>query len=102
WLVRQRFGRAVRSIGDRHRSGALSAAAACGELSGVVRNFLSAATGAPAQFMHVSQIGSSAEPLVAGAAPLLDELTEAQFDPAAHVDVTVLQRRAEELIDRWK
>lgn len=102
WLLRQRAVRAVRGIGERHRSGALSAGQACAELSAVLRNFLSAATGTPAQYMYVSQIADSTMPLVAGSAPLLDELTAAQFDPAAPSDVPALQRRAEELIAEWR
>jgi len=102
WLVRQRAVRAVRSVGDRHRSGALTAAQACAELSAVLRNFMSEATGTPAQYMYVSQIADSTVPLVAGSAPLVDELTAAQFDPAARPDVAGLQRRAEDMIAEWR
>jgi hypothetical protein len=100
-LVRRRFENAVRGIGERHRSGALTAGQACGELSGTLRSFLAAATGTPAPYMHLSEIAVSTAPLVAGAAPLLDRLTTAQFDPAAEADIAVLQRQAEELIASW-
>ncbi|CAN5390792.1 hypothetical protein BH11ACT7_BH11ACT7_36500 [soil metagenome] len=100
-LLRRRFAKSVRRIGDRYRSGALTSAQACAELSGEVRNFLSAATGTPAQYMHVSEIAGSTVESVAGAAPLLDELTAAQFDPGVDADVGALQHRAEELISAW-
>ena len=97
-LTRRRFARSVRQIGDRFRSGEVTPAQACAELSSVVRNFLSAATGTPAPYMHVSQVADSP---AAEAAPLLAELTAAQFDPAASADVPALGRAAEELITSW-
>jgi hypothetical protein len=100
-LIRRRFAKTVRRIGDRYRSGALTSGQACAELSATVRGFLSVATGTPAQFMHVSEIATSSVESVAGAAPLLDRLTAAQFDPNAHTDVDALQRQAEELISAW-
>jgi hypothetical protein len=101
WLVRRRFEGAIRGIGERHRSGTLTAGQASAELSGALRDFLAAATGTPAPYMHLSEIVGSREPLVAGAAPLLDRLTTAQFDPAADADVAALLRQAEELIASW-
>lgn len=101
WLVRRRFESAIRGIGDRHRSGALTAGQACAELSGTLRNFLAAATGAPAPYMHLSEMVGSRQPLVVGAEPLLSRLTTAQFDPGADADVAALQREAEELIASW-
>ncbi|MET0898513.1 MAG: hypothetical protein ABWY45_11435 [Mycobacterium sp.] len=97
-VTRRRFARSVRRIGDRFRSGALTPAQACAELSGVVRSFLSVATGTPAEYMHVSELANSA---VADASPLLAELTAAQFDHTASPDVATLERAAEELISTW-
>lgn len=101
WLVRRRFENAVRGIGERHRSGALTAGQACAELSATLRSFLAEATGAPAPYMHVSEIAVSGAPLVVAAAPLLDQLTTAQFDPGAEADVAALQQQAEELVASW-
>lgn len=101
WLIRRRFGSQVRSIGDRHRRGEITATAACAELSSTVRSFLASATGAPTPYLHVSEIASSSVPLVAAAAPLLDRLTTAQFDPGATADVAALQRAAQEVIAAW-
>lgn len=97
-LTRRRFARSIRQIGDRFRSGALTPAQACGELSGVVRSFLSVTTGTPAEYMHVSELADSP---VAQASPLLAELTAAQFDHTASPDVATLERAAEELITTW-
>jgi hypothetical protein len=101
WLVRRRFENTVRGIGERHRSGALTDEQACAELSGTLRSFLAAATGTPAPYMHLSEIAVSGAPLVVGAAPLLEQLTTVQFDPAADADMATLLRRAEELIASW-
>jgi hypothetical protein len=98
WLTRRRFATAVRRIGHRFRSGALTSTEACAQLSAVVRSFLAVATGIPAEYMHVSELADSP---VAAAAPLLSELTAAQFDRTISADVATLERAAEELIASW-
>ena len=97
-LTRRRFARSVRQIGDRFRRGEVTSVQASAELSAVVRTFLSVTTGTPAQYMHVSELADSP---AAEAAPLLAELTAAQFDPAASADVPALGSAAEELITSW-
>ena len=98
WLTRRRFAKAVRRIGDHFRSGALTSTEACAQLSAVVRSFLAVATGTPAEYMHVSELADSP---VAEAAPLLSELTAAQFDRTISADVATLERAAEELVTTW-
>lgn len=97
-LTRRRFARSVRRIGDRYRSGAITSTEACAQLSAVVRSFLTTTTGAPAEYMHISELAQSP---VAEAAPLLSELTAAQFDQTIAADVSTLERAAEELIASW-
>ncbi|CAN5546144.1 hypothetical protein BH11ACT6_BH11ACT6_55450 [soil metagenome] len=97
-LTRRRFTKSVHRIGDRYRSGAITSTEACAQLSAVVRSFLTATTGAPAEYMHISELAQSP---VAEAAPLLAELTAAQFDQTIAPDVSTLERAAGELIASW-
>jgi hypothetical protein len=101
FLTRRRFVAAVRRIGEQFRSGTMTSAQASAELSHAVRAFLAVSTGTRAQYLHVSEIAESPNAAVAGTAPLLAALTEAQFDPDTDVDVDALQRASEELITTW-
>ncbi|OBJ48085.1 hypothetical protein [Mycobacterium sp. 1423905.2] len=95
---RFRFTRAIRRIGVQYRDGDLTAAQAGARISRTLRSFLYVATGVRAQYLHVSQL--AAGPL-APAAPLIEGLNDAQFNPEAHADVVALARSAEELITSW-
>lgn len=97
-MVRRRFARTVHRIGERYRAGELGAAAASAEVSAALRGFLQHTTGIRAQYMQVEQI---AEGELAGAAPLLEQLEDAQFNAASRVDVSAVSESAEELIRSW-
>ncbi|OBB88454.1 hypothetical protein [Mycobacterium sp. 852002-30065_SCH5024008] len=98
WLIRDRFARRVQGIADEHAAGQMSAPAACAAISRTVRSFLHQATGVRAQYLHV---GAMADASLAAAAPLLTRLGDAQFNAEAHVDVTDVSIRAQELIRSW-
>jgi hypothetical protein len=97
-LIRRRAARAVHDIGARYRSGELDAAAAGAAVSDTLRGFLAQATGVRAQYMQLEAIGASE---LAPAAPLLEQLNDAQFNAASHVDLGVVSDSAEELIRSW-
>lgn len=97
-LIRNRFARCVQGIADEHDAGRMSAPAACAAISGTVRSFLHQATGVRAQYL---QVGAMADTNLAGAAPLLTRLGDAQFNAESRVEVTDLSSRAQELIRSW-
>ena len=97
-LLRRRAARAVRNIGNRYRSGDLTAAGAGAALSVELREFLHAATGVPAQYMQVDEIADSA---AAPAAPILAEITDIQFNHRSTLDAGTASVTAEELIRGW-
>jgi hypothetical protein len=97
-LIKRRFARAVRAIGDRYRAGDLAAAPAGEAVSRELRAFLQQATGVRAEYMQVDDIARSA---LAPAAPLLADLTDAQFNTLSPVDVGAVTASAEELIRTW-
>ena len=101
WLIRDRFARCVQDIADEHDAGRTSASAACAAISRTVRSFLHQATGARAQYLHVGALKDEADANLAGAAPLLARLGDAQFNAEARVDVADLSARAQELIRSW-
>ena len=98
-IHRRRFARAIHVIAERYRSGDLQAAPAGAAVSAELRSFLSAATGARAQYMHLEQIANSDE--LRSAAPILAQLNDAQFNAASTVDVGAAGDAAEELIRTW-
>jgi hypothetical protein len=97
-LVRRRFAGAVRRVGERFRAGELDGAHASAALSRTLRDFLTAATGARAQFM---QLGEMTDGEVARAAPLLARINDVQFNVGSGEDVAGLSDAAEELILTW-
>lgn len=97
-LLRRRSARAVRHIGNRYRAGDLTAADAGSALSAELRAFLRAATGVQAQYMQVDAIADSA---AAPAAPILEELTDIQFNHRSTLDGGTVSATTEELIRGW-
>lgn len=97
-LLRRRYARAVRQVGERYRAGELAAAPAATAVSRELRAFLHRVTGAPAEYMHVDAIASSE---IASAAPLLTVLVDAQFNVDSTCDVGVVSNSVEELIRTW-
>jgi len=97
-LVKRRSARAVRAIGARHRAGELGAAPAAAAVSRELRAFLHAATGTRAEYMQLDEIAAGE---LAPAAPVLTDLTDAQFNADSVVDVGAAADSAEELIDAW-
>jgi hypothetical protein len=97
-VLRRRFARSVRTIGDRYRAGELPAAQAGAQLSRTLRSFLHQATGTRAQYMHIDDIAAGD---LAEAAPLVSALNDAQFNAESTVDVGRVGVRAEELIRTW-
>ncbi|OMC32375.1 hypothetical protein A5740_13185 [Mycobacterium sp. GA-1841] len=97
-LLRRRSARAVRTIGNRYRSGDLSAAAAGAALSSELRAFLQATTGVQARYMQVDAIADSD---AAPAAPILAQLTDIQFNHRSSFDAGAAGDHAEELIRGW-
>jgi hypothetical protein len=97
-MIRRRFARRVQGIAEEYDAGQFSAAAACAAISRTVRSFLHQATGVRAQYL---QIGAMADANLAGAAPLLTRLGDAQFNAESRVDVADLSARAQELIRSW-
>jgi hypothetical protein len=97
-MVRRRFATTVREIGTRYRSGDLAAAPAGAAVSEALRGFLAQATGVRAQYMQLEDIAASE---IASAAPILEQLNDAQFNAASQVDVGAISDSAEELIRSW-
>lgn len=97
-VAKLRAVRGIQGIARRHRSGELSAPAAGAALSREVRRFLRSVSGLRVQYMHIGAI--AAGPL-AGAAPLLSELVDVQFNPRSDIDVADACATAEGLIRQW-
>jgi hypothetical protein len=97
-LLKRRFARAVRAIGDRYRAGELPAAPAAAAVSRELRAFLHRTTGARAEYMQVDAIAAGE---LASAAPILTELIDVQFNADSTLDVGVVSDSAEELIRTW-
>jgi hypothetical protein len=97
-MVRHRFARTVREIGDRYRSGELAAAPAGAAVSRALRGFLQETTGVRAEYMQLDDIAGGE---LASAAPLLAQLNDAQFNAMSQVDVGAVSDSAEELIRSW-
>ena len=97
-MVRRRFARAIHQIGARYRSGDLAAAQAGAAISSTLRGFLQQVTGVRAQYMQVDEIAAGE---LARAAPLLEQLIDAQFNAASQVDIAAVGESAEELIRSW-
>jgi hypothetical protein len=97
-LLKRRFARAVRAVGERYRSGSVAAAPTAAAVSRELRAFLHQATGVRAEYMQVDDIADSE---LAGAAPLLAQLVDAQFNVGSTVDVGAVSESVEELIRTW-
>jgi len=97
-LLKRRFARAVRAIGDRYRAGDMSAAPAAAAVSSELRAFLHRATGARAEYMQIDTIAASE---LASAAPILTDLIDVQFNADSTLDVGAVSHSAEELIRAW-
>ena len=97
-MVRRRFARAIHQIGARYCSGDLAAAQAGAAISSTLRGFLQQITGVRAQYMQVDEIAAGE---LARAAPLLEQLIDAQFNAASQVDIAAVGESAEELIRSW-
>jgi hypothetical protein len=97
-LLRRRFARSVRAIGERYRAGELSAAQASAQMSRTLRSFLHQATGIPAQYMHVDEIAATE---LADAAPLLAAFNDVQFNTASEVALISVGASTEEMIRTW-
>ncbi|RAU92908.1 hypothetical protein DQP58_17590 [Mycobacterium colombiense] len=97
-VIRRRFARRVQRIAEECDAGQISAPAACAAMSRTVRSFLHQATGVRAQYL---QVGAMADADLAGAAPVLARLGDAQFNAESQVDVADVSGRAQELIRSW-
>jgi hypothetical protein len=97
-LATRRAIRAVRAIGTRHPPGELGAVPAAAAISRELRAFLQAATGTRAEYMQLDAIAAGE---LASAAPVLTDLTDAQFNADSVVDVGAAADSAEELIHSW-
>jgi len=97
-MVRRRFARTVHQIGQKYRAGDLATAPAGAAVSAALRGFLQQVTGVRAQYMQVEQIAASE---LASAAPLLEQLDDAQFNAASQVDISAVSQSTEELIRSW-
>jgi hypothetical protein len=97
-VLKARFARAVREAGDRHRRGDLNGASAAATVSRELRAFLHRMTGLRVEYMQIDAIAATE---LTVAAPLLTDLTDAQFNADSTVDVGTLADSAEELIRRW-
>jgi hypothetical protein len=97
-MIRYRFARAVRAIGDRYRAGELAAEPAGEAVSRELRRFLHQVTGVRAEYMQLDDIANSE---IASAAPLLANLIDVRFNDESEVDVGQVSRDAEELIRSW-
>jgi hypothetical protein len=96
--IRSRSARAVREVGDRYRSGDLDAAQAGAAVSRELRRFLHRVTGAPAEYMQLTEVTRSE---IAPAAPLLADLIDVRFNAASGLDMGRISVEAEELIRSW-
>ena len=97
-MIRYRFARAVRAIGDRYRAGELAAAPAGAAISRELRRFLHQVTGVRAEYMQLDDIENSE---LASAAPLLANLIDVRFNTESELDVGLVSHEAEELIRSW-
>lgn len=97
-MVRRRFAKTVRQISERYRAGDIATAPAGAAVSAALRGFLQQSTGIRVQYMQVEQIAAGE---LARAAPLLDQLDDAQFNVSSRVDISALSESAEELIRSW-
>ena len=97
-LLRRRFVRAVHVIGARYRAGELGTAPAATAVSHELRVFLRRATGVQAEYLQLDAIAASE---LRSAAPVLTDLTDAQFNAASTVDVGDVSDTVEELIRTW-
>ena len=97
-LVKRRFAKTVRAIGERYRSGELAAAGAGAAVSRELRVFLHQRTGLPSEYMQLTHFAGGE---LAPAANVLAQLDDAQFNPASQVDVKATTDSAEELIRTW-
>jgi hypothetical protein len=97
-MIRYRFARAVRAIGDRYRAGELAAEPAGEAVSRELRRFLHQMTGVRAEYMQLHDIANSE---ISSAAPLLASLIDVRFNDHSEVDADRVSRDAEELIRSW-
>lgn len=97
-LLRRRYARDVAGHTRRYRAGELSAEQAGAAISRTLRSFLQQATGLPAPYLQLRELAAGR---LASAAPVLEQLGEAQFGVEADVDVASLGDRTEELIRTW-
>lgn len=97
-LVRRRFATEVRRVGERYRAGELGGAQAGAALSATLRDFLTAATGARAQYMQLAEMTDGE---VARATPLLARINDVQFNAHSAEDIADLSGATEELILTW-
>ncbi len=97
-LLKRRFLRAVRAIGERQRAGELANAPAAAAVSRELRRFLHHATGSRVEYMQLDAIAVGE---LATAAPVLAKLADLQFNAAPTEDFTTASRSAEELIRTW-
>jgi hypothetical protein len=98
-LIRRGFARSIRVAGQRHRAGGLSSAQAAAVMSRTLRSFLALrAGGSGARYMHVGDIAAGD---LAPAAPVLSALNDARFNHRSQVDLTRIERDAEEVIRSW-
>lgn len=96
-LTRRRALRAITDARNRYRAGDLSASAAAAEVSRQVRLFLRDTTGEQVEYLQLPDIVGTLAP----AAPVLTDLTDAQFNLGTVVDVDAVADAAEELVRRW-
>lgn len=97
-LLRRRYARAVREIGNHYSAGELTSAAAAAALSRELRLFLHRATGQPSEYLQLHEFAAGD---LAPAAAVLADVNDAQFNPASRVDVGAAATSAEELIRSW-
>ncbi len=97
-MLRRRFIRSIREIGERHRAGELATAAAGAATSRQLRIFLHQATGLPTEFLQLDDFGRGE---LAPAAPVLAQLNDVQFNPASRIDLGAATDSVEEVIRTW-
>lgn len=97
-MIKHRHVKAVRTIGDRYRTGELDTAVACAAVNRELREFLRHATGIRAEYLQLDDIATGA---LAPAAPLFAQLSDARFNDASQVDAGRASADAEELIQSW-
>lgn len=97
-VLRERYVRRIAGIDADLRAGKLTAPEAGAAVDHAVRSFLSQATGARVQYMHVDDIATGR---LAVAAPLLAELGDLRFNSDSRTDAGQLGARAQELVRTW-